>query len=137
MPAPLRTANNFKVEAKFNVVTECMRRTIQSSSKCSTFYSVPNFDLHSAAAAGNIGLVEYALSRGQPVNSVLDGVLPLHAACAGGDEQVVRLLIDHGADVNAPRLFYFFFMAPVSYLLPSDYLGNTRLVGRETLRHPS
>jgi ankyrin repeat protein len=43
------------------------------------------------------------LNNGQPVNSVLDGVLPLHAACAGGNVQVVRLLIDHGADVNAPR----------------------------------
>ncbi|KAF8909899.1 hypothetical protein CPB85DRAFT_1198268, partial [Mucidula mucida] len=47
---------------------------------------------------------EYALNRGQPINSVLDGVLPLHAACAGGNEQVVKLLIEHGADVNAPRL---------------------------------
>ncbi|KAJ8076915.1 putative ankyrin-repeat protein [Marasmius tenuissimus] len=63
-----------------------------------------NFELHSAAASGNQGLVEYALGRGQPINSVIDGVLPLHAACAGGHEQVVKVLIDHGADVNAPRL---------------------------------
>ncbi|TFK62247.1 ankyrin, partial [Pluteus cervinus] len=47
---------------------------------------------------------EYALEHGQPINSVLDGVLPLHAACAGGNQQVVKLLIEHGADVNAPRL---------------------------------
>ncbi|KIY54005.1 hypothetical protein FISHEDRAFT_20864, partial [Fistulina hepatica ATCC 64428] len=47
---------------------------------------------------------EYALAHGQPVNSALDGVLPLHAACAGGSEPVVKLLIDHGADVNALRL---------------------------------
>ncbi|KAH7096306.1 hypothetical protein BKA62DRAFT_603419, partial [Auriculariales sp. MPI-PUGE-AT-0066] len=46
----------------------------------------------------------YALSAGQPVNSVLDGVLPIHAACAGGNEAVVQLLLRHGADVNAPRL---------------------------------
>ncbi len=70
---------------------------------CSVHSLVPNFDLHSAAASGNQGLVEYALNRGQPVNSVLDGVLPLHAACAGGHERVVKLLIDHGADVNAAR----------------------------------
>lgn len=43
------------------------------------------------------------MEHGQPVNSVLDGVLPLHAACAGGNVQVVKVLIDHGADVNAPR----------------------------------
>lgn len=71
---------------------------------CSFFLStVPSLGLHSAAATGNVGLVEYALARGQPINSVLDGVLPLHAACAGGNDQVVKLLIDHGADVNAPR----------------------------------
>ncbi|KAG7090972.1 hypothetical protein E1B28_010039 [Marasmius oreades] len=84
MPVPLRANANHKV---YNVVTD-----------------FANFDLHSAAASGNQGLVEYALSRGQPINSVIDGVLPLHAACAGGHEQVVKVLIDHGADVNAPRL---------------------------------
>ncbi|KDQ06483.1 hypothetical protein BOTBODRAFT_622007, partial [Botryobasidium botryosum FD-172 SS1] len=47
---------------------------------------------------------QYALTHGQPANSVLDGVLPLHAACSGGNEIVVKLLLDHGADVNAPRL---------------------------------
>ncbi|KAI0069901.1 ankyrin, partial [Panus rudis PR-1116 ss-1] len=46
----------------------------------------------------------YALDRGQPINSALDGVLPLHAACSGGNDLVVRLLIECGADVNAPRL---------------------------------
>ncbi|EGN99585.1 hypothetical protein SERLA73DRAFT_52075, partial [Serpula lacrymans var. lacrymans S7.3] len=65
---------------------------------------VPHLGLHAAAATGNVGLVKYALSHGQPVNSVLDGVLPLHAACSGGNDFVVRLLIEQGADVNAPRL---------------------------------
>ena len=67
------------------------------------FKIVPRYDLHFAAASGNLGLVEFALSHGQPVNSVLNGVLPLHAACAGGSELVVRYLIDEGADVNAAR----------------------------------
>lgn len=66
-------------------------------------HTVPRLDLHFAAASGNLGLVEYALSHGQPINSVLNGVLPLHAACAGGSEVVVKYLIDEGADVNAPR----------------------------------
>ncbi|GLB37839.1 putative proteasome regulatory particle assembly [Lyophyllum shimeji] len=86
MPVAMRTTYQ-KAEAKYNVTTE-----------------FPSLGLHSAAANGNVGLVEYALDHGQPINSVLDGVLPLHAACAGGNVQVVKLLIDHGADVNAPRL---------------------------------
>ena len=65
---------------------------------------VPNFDLHRACAAGNLGLVQFAINQGQPVNSVLAGVLPLHAAASGGNEQVVKTLILAGADVNAPRL---------------------------------
>ncbi|TKY90325.1 hypothetical protein EX895_000323 [Sporisorium graminicola] len=64
----------------------------------------PNLGLHSAAATGNIGLVKFALENGQPANSNLNGILPLHAACSGGSEQSVRMLISHGADVNAPRL---------------------------------
>ncbi|KAL8287074.1 hypothetical protein RQP46_004080 [Phenoliferia psychrophenolica] len=42
--------------------------------------------------------------HGQPVNSVLNGVLPLHAAASSGNDEVVKMLIEHGADVNAPRL---------------------------------
>lgn len=53
-----------------------------------------------------LGLVQYALTHGQPANSVLDGILPLHAACSGGSELVVKLLLDFGADVNAPRFVY-------------------------------
>ncbi|KAJ7076899.1 hypothetical protein B0H15DRAFT_575768 [Mycena belliarum] len=88
MPVPLWTNKaEAKAEARYNVTTE-----------------FPSLGLHSAAATGNLGLVEYALARGQPINSVLDGVLPLHAAAAGGNERVVKLLIERGADVNAPRL---------------------------------
>ncbi|KAI0737613.1 hypothetical protein C8Q80DRAFT_1125351 [Daedaleopsis nitida] len=83
MPAVSRT---HRAEAKYNVTLD-----------------FPNLGLHSAAAAGNLGLVTYALDHNQPVNSVLDGVLPLHVASSGGNDQIVRLLIERGADVNAPR----------------------------------
>ncbi|KAJ9103348.1 hypothetical protein QFC19_004446 [Naganishia cerealis] len=72
--------------------------------KYDVVYHYPNLDLHTAAVTGNVGLVHYALTHGQPVNSILHGLLPIHAACSGGSEQVVRMLIDRGADVNAPRL---------------------------------
>ncbi|KAF9222600.1 hypothetical protein BS17DRAFT_735416 [Gyrodon lividus] len=83
----LAPSRNHRVEVKYNVTTD-----------------FPHLGLHSASASGDIGLVQYALSHGQPVNSVLDGVLPLHAACAGGNDLVVNFLIGYGADVNAPRL---------------------------------
>lgn len=66
-------------------------------------------------------LMNSALTHGQPVNSILHGLLPIHAACSGGSEQVVRMLIDRGADVNAPRL-------PRRYFDPrqqSTILGQT------------
>ncbi|KAF7315236.1 hypothetical protein MIND_00038000 [Mycena indigotica] len=84
MPVPWTGA---KAEQRYNVTTD-----------------FPSLGLHAACATGNVGGVEFALARGQPVNSVLDGVLPIHVAASGGSERVVRLLIDHGADVNALRL---------------------------------
>ncbi|EMD37599.1 hypothetical protein CERSUDRAFT_114247 [Gelatoporia subvermispora B] len=79
-------------------------RTQRAEAKYNVTLEFPNLGLHSAAASGNLGLVKYALDHGQPINSVVDGVLPLHAACSGGNDLVVKLLIEKGADVNAPRL---------------------------------
>lgn len=75
-----------RFETKHNVVTD-----------------YPNLGLHSSAAHGNAGGVRYALQHGQPVNSVLNGLLPIHAAASSGNADIVAMLIDHGADVNAPR----------------------------------
>lgn len=82
---------------------------------------VPHLGLHAAAATGNIGLAKYALSHGQPINSVIDGVLPLHAACSGGNDMIVRLLIDNGADVNAPRYVPVFRTFPFIILPPWEW----------------
>ncbi|KAF9933362.1 hypothetical protein BGZ67_004313 [Mortierella alpina] len=63
-----------------------------------------NLGLHSGAASGNLGLVKFALDNGQPIDSVLNGVLPIHAACcSNANVPVVLFLIDRGADVNARR----------------------------------
>jgi hypothetical protein len=102
MPVPSRT---HRAEVKYNVTTECMSPLVSPFLLLLLTRNtiVPHLGLHSAAATGNIGLINYALTHGQPINSVLDGVLPLHAACSGGHEFVVKLLIEQGADVNAPR----------------------------------
>jgi len=49
-----------------------------------------------AAANGDVGLVQYTLSHVQPINSVLDGILLLHAASFRGSDLVVKLLIEQG-----------------------------------------
>ncbi|RKP23215.1 hypothetical protein SYNPS1DRAFT_18968, partial [Syncephalis pseudoplumigaleata] len=74
-----------------------------------------NLGLHQGAATGNIGLVKFALDLGQPVNSVLNGVLPIHVACCSGSVPTVQMLLDHGADVNARRY-------------PRKYSGNEIIV---------
>ncbi|KAH9894898.1 hypothetical protein C8Q73DRAFT_665247 [Cubamyces lactineus] len=79
-------------------------RTQRAEAKYNVTLEFPHLGLHSAASSGNLGLVTYALDHGQPVNSVVDGVLPLHVASSGGNDLIVRLLIERGADVNAPRL---------------------------------
>ncbi|KDN52971.1 hypothetical protein K437DRAFT_133891 [Tilletiaria anomala UBC 951] len=60
--------------------------------------------MHSAAATGNVGLIKFAFDHGQSVASVLNGIVPLHAASSGGSEAAVRLLLAYGADPNAPRI---------------------------------
>jgi hypothetical protein len=52
---------------------------------------VPYLDLYSAATNWNVGLVKYVLSHGKPIDSVLDGVLPLRAASSGWNDLVVKL----------------------------------------------
>ena len=70
-----------------------------------TFYFSPQFSLVLGFTLRgrecDIGLVKYTLYHGQPINSVLDGVLCLHAASSEGYELVVKLLIEQGVDVNA------------------------------------
>ncbi|KAI1302854.1 hypothetical protein EDD11_005458 [Mortierella claussenii] len=92
-----------------------------------------NLGLHSGAASGNLGkseyavvfhlvpcLVKFALDNGQPIDSVVNGVLPIHAACcSNANVAVVLFLIERGADVNARRY-------------PRKYSGE-RVVGAQTV----
>ncbi|KAG0045135.1 hypothetical protein BGZ83_009610 [Gryganskiella cystojenkinii] len=79
-----------------------------------------NLGLHSGAASGNLGLVKFALDNGQPIDSVFNGVLAIHAACCSNSNiPVVLYLIERGADVNARRY-------------PRKYSGE-RVVGAQTV----
>lgn len=53
---------------------------------------------------GDIGLAKFALDNGQSVNSVRNGILPLHVAAGQGDLGVVQLLLSRGGDPNSLRL---------------------------------
>ncbi|KAI7898996.1 uncharacterized protein BX663DRAFT_522792 [Cokeromyces recurvatus] len=60
--------------------------------------------LHGAALNGNVGLVKFALDHGAPIDSVINGYMPLQLACINENHiAVVQYLIDRGADVNAQR----------------------------------
>ncbi|KAF8678315.1 Ankyrin repeat [Rhizoctonia solani] len=109
MPAITSSRTVQKAEAKHNVTTECAFFAFPSlhtppPPPPPPRPPNPNYGLHSAAATGNLGLVSFALTNGQPTNAVLDGVLPIHAAASGGNTRVVRMLIDAGADLNIGRL---------------------------------
>ncbi len=56
-----------------------------------------------AADAGNTAAVQLMLDLGFPVDARggEDGATPLHAAAGSGSVEVVRLLLDHDADINA------------------------------------
>ena len=55
-----------------------------------------------AAGRGNVGLVASLLQEGAGVNSSKDerGHTPLVAGCGSGSTELVKLLIEHGADFN-------------------------------------
>ncbi|KAG0361647.1 hypothetical protein BG005_007654 [Podila minutissima] len=79
--------------------------TMPTMSKPAQSKKVLNLGLHSGAACGNLGLVKFALDNGQAIDSVVNGVFPIHAAsCSNANVAVVRYLIERGADVNARRL---------------------------------
>jgi len=59
-----------------------------------------------AAFFGQAGIVEYLLQKGAAVNSPSRNamrVMPLHSAIANKRTEIARLLLDHGADVDATQ----------------------------------
>ena len=65
--------------------------------------SQPGTALHGAVQGGHLGLVEWLLRAGVPVDAVEPrrGWTPLHVAVAGANVPVAALLLLHGATVDA------------------------------------
>ncbi|KAJ3049502.1 hypothetical protein HK097_009516 [Rhizophlyctis rosea] len=72
--------------------------------------------LHAACSDGDIGLAKYALDNGQAVDSLVQGLQPIHFAAMNGDAGVIRLLIRYGADPNVRQLT----SAPLSPTIPTS-----------------
>ena len=67
-----------------------------------TTAKVPDIDIWTAAARGDIEAVKQHLAAGADVNAKDDdGWTPLHQATDEGHKEIVELLIAKGADVNA------------------------------------
>ncbi|QRW13031.1 Serine/threonine-protein kinase [Ceratobasidium sp. AG-Ba] len=65
-----------------------------------------DYSLHYAAAIGDAKLTFDALKNGQQVDTILDGITPLHAAARAGNTTVVHMLVGARANLNAERLPY-------------------------------
>jgi len=84
--------------------------------------------LHLAAFFGQTATAAALLSRGAPVDIVSEndlGVHPLNSAVAGGHSEIVRLLLEHGADPDAPERAGY---APLHAAAENGDIESTRLL---------
>src|SRR3990167_10679708 len=71
------------------------------SSVTFSLFSGPNEDLLDAAKSGNSVGVEAAIAAGADINTNIYGTAALIVAAINGHTDIVRLLLDKGADINA------------------------------------
>lgn len=57
-----------------------------------------NTPLHAAAAGGRMEVLRLLVERGADVNAEAEGVAPLDIACGRRDDEMVRFLVDRGAE---------------------------------------
>jgi ankyrin repeat protein len=58
--------------------------------------------LYFAAIGGNLAVAEALLASGADVNARAESAAPIHGAVMGGSAEMVRLLLDRGADPSVP-----------------------------------
>jgi ankyrin repeat protein len=56
---------------------------------------------------GNYEIVKVLLSKGAHVNALNLGGTALHVAASNGRDDLVKILLDHGADVSITLIFSF------------------------------
>lgn len=71
--------------------------------------------LHIACREGKIQEAKQLLEQGADVNARFDGVPPLYVASQAGVTELIQLLLDNGADIDAISnhgfVSYFYFMS--------------------------
>jgi len=70
-----------------------------------TLPSLAGDDLVALAETGDLAGLKAAVAAGGDVNKARRGIQPIHEAAKGGHLQMVRWLLDEGADLNATDLF--------------------------------
>lgn len=80
-----------------------------------------------ATRKGDVAKVKALLDKGVSANAKSDyGQTPLFFACDRGNLEMVRLLIDHGADVNVEDTFYH--ASPLSWAAQKDRVEVVKLL---------
>ena len=92
--------------------------------------SVPEISIYDAAEKGDIAALEKHIVAGTNVNGFLGGWSCLDRASHGGHLEVVRLLLDNGANVNAriEGLFDHPGKSPLDYSTESKHKEISKLL---------
>ena len=92
--------------------------------------SVPAISIYDAAEKGNIAAIEKHIVAGTNVNGFLGGWSCLDRASHGGHLEVVRLLLDNGANVNVriEGLFDHPGKSPLDYSNENNHKGISELL---------
>ncbi|KAJ1966612.1 hypothetical protein IWQ62_002359 [Dispira parvispora] len=72
--------------------------------QCSVDKSVSSFLLHKGVTLGSVELVQYALGQNSAVDSVVNGVQPVHLASCLDNPAILQTLLQNGGQPNARRL---------------------------------
>ena len=82
--------------------------------------------LHKAAMDNDHSLLRRTLQQGCDVNVYWEGEMALHVACRLGNDDIVAILIDHGACVTAPLMYRH--LMPLSVAIENGNISTAKLL---------